>query len=410
MRRSTPLAAACAALLALAACQDAPLTPGAAGSRPEAPRTPMVPSTDVRTGWVYGPGGEPMEVTFSVEDGWAIFEGDIKLGRADQIAKTREALTRAGGPSYGVSINGSGYRWPGGSVPYVIDAAFGSYERSVIQSAMSHVAGKVGGVSFKQRTTESSYVVFAYTTGGCNSWVGRQSGSTPQTINLPLWCAQSMGSTAHEIMHALGMWHEQSRCDRDTYVTINLANVIVGEEHNFAKKCSGSTTNFAYDEGSLMHYDMYAWSKNGQPTITSRRGLGHLMGQRSGMSAQDTRTLAWMYPSAPLISPIDWQNYEPILYWKNTGAATYDVYLVTIESWQHVYNGSGTDTWKSHLGSTSGTTFTDWYNTSTGNYYCDTTQDYMYEQRTQEYHYEVVASFGYNVIRSHRVPAAVGRC
>ena len=219
-----------------------------------------------------------------------------------------------------------------------------------------------------------------------------------------------MGIVAHEVLHSLGVWHEQSRCDRDSYVTVNLANVTPGYEHNFDKKCIGSSTVFAYDEGSVMHYDRFAFSRNGQPTLVSKRGLDHLMGQRSGLGSQDIRTVAWMYPSTPSIYPIDWQNYEPILFWRNTRAGTYDVYLVTVESWQHVYNGSGSDTWKTSLGTTSDTTFTDWDNTSTGNYWCNTTQDPMYEQRVQDYYYEVVANFGYNVTRSHRTRAAVGRC
>ena len=49
-----------------------------------------------------------------------------------------------------------------------------------------------------------------------------------QEINYPDWCLDSYGSTMHEMYHCLGFFHEQSRTDRDDYVTIMWDNIQAG--------------------------------------------------------------------------------------------------------------------------------------------------------------------------------------
>ncbi|MBC7778754.1 MAG: hypothetical protein H7125_01500, partial [Proteobacteria bacterium] len=197
-------------------------------------------SDDVRQGYVRGiEKFDVKPVTYNQIGDMAIFEGDIALGTDDEMRAVAEAvagetadavraLANTASPGgeviHGIGIPGLRFRWPNGLVPYTVVQPL----RNAVNQAIEHfrvntrirfverTAGNAGQfpnwVSFEQRD-------------GCWSQVGMRGGM--QVISLGAGC-ESLGVVVHEICHALGLWHEQSREDRDGNVRIVWANIQAG--------------------------------------------------------------------------------------------------------------------------------------------------------------------------------------
>ena len=197
------------------------------------------------------------------EDLVILFEGDIEIPLATlrkyyEINETIEKelmLMRIGSNEYHMSkraaTSDEDKLWTSKVVPYVISSAFTSTERAMIMDAMD-TWSEATCISFVQRESESDYIHFVQG-DRCSSYIGRIGGQ--QYIWLHDSCS-SHRTVLHEIGHALGLWHEQSRPDRDSYVTYHEENVIVRRRHNFMKKKDKQVDyqGTEYDYGSVMHY------------------------------------------------------------------------------------------------------------------------------------------------------------
>ncbi len=108
------------------------------------------------------------------------------------------------------------------------------------------------------------------------------------------------------------MWHEQSREDRDSFVTIVWANIDPTLQFNFSQHITDGDDLGAYDFGSIMHYPHDAFSINGKDTIIPKQSLpsGAVMGQRTALSAGDMAGVHTLYPGLTTIKEV---GKDPII-------------------------------------------------------------------------------------------------
>ncbi|XP_023287566.1 zinc metalloproteinase nas-13-like [Orussus abietinus] len=187
-------------------------------------------------------------------------------------------------------------RWPGGIVYYKINSKFTAQERQAILAAMADYH-MYTCIQFKPYTgAEPDFVRIKKGRSGCWSSVGRKTGG--QTLNLQTpACIRKKGTIIHELMHTLGFLHEQSRFDRDNYITVNKSNILKKRLHNFNAATNQTTQDFgvSYDYDSVMHYSRTAFSKNGLATLVPKPNPNIQIGQRIGFSPKDISKINKMY-------------------------------------------------------------------------------------------------------------------
>uniref|UniRef100_A0A8C5HBT0 Metalloendopeptidase n=1 Tax=Gouania willdenowi TaxID=441366 RepID=A0A8C5HBT0_GOUWI len=188
--------------------------------------------------------------------------------------------------------------WPDGIIPYMISGNFSGSQRAIFRQAMRHWE-KHTCVTFTERTTEESYIVFTYRPCGCCSYVGRRGGG-PQAISIGKNC-DKFGIVVHELGHVIGFWHEHTRPDRDEHVSIIRDNIQSGQEYNFLKMESGEVNSLGevYDFGSIMHYARNTFSRSVfLDTILPRYevdGVRPSIGQRTKLSRGDITQACKLY-------------------------------------------------------------------------------------------------------------------
>ncbi|XP_028970599.2 meprin A subunit alpha-like [Esox lucius] len=202
------------------------------------------------------------------------------------------------------------FRWKF-PIPYILADSLDLNAKGVIFQAFEMYRLK-SCVDFKPYEGEKSYIKFEKL-DGCWSMVGDL--QTGQQLSLGPSCDYK-GTIMHELLHALGFYHEQSRTDRDDYVNIWWDQVLPGFDHSFYKYADDFITdqNTPYDYESILHYGPYSFNKDPRyPTITAKDPeMTKLLGQYNDFSSLDLLRLNRMYNCSSSLTLLDQCAFEAV--------------------------------------------------------------------------------------------------
>uniref|UniRef100_A0AB38Z1Q3 Peptidase M12A domain-containing protein n=1 Tax=Maritaca reovirus TaxID=3078410 RepID=A0AB38Z1Q3_9REOV len=176
-------------------------------------------------------------------------------------------------------------------------------EQKTIRQGMNEFTAKTC-VRFVARTTEALYITINNTATGCWSYLGRSLTNKANQVNLQSPGCVDVGVVAHELMHAIGFYHEFSRPDRDSYVSIDRTALVPESqtdsfyEANFGKMNESKVVLYGrpYDYGSVMHYSKYAFGANrSRPVMNNLQPWTGDFGNPFGLSESDAIDINYMY-------------------------------------------------------------------------------------------------------------------
>jgi hypothetical protein len=184
--------------------------------------------------------------------------------------------------------------WPNGVVYYTIEDVG---NQATILQAMTTISSSTP-VTFVERSWGDHVKFTCCPQGGSagDSQIGKMGGEQL----LRLQPNASSQTVIHEICHALGLYHEQCRADRDDYIIVNYSNINGNFTHNYDKvPVWFATYSGSFDYYSIMMYPDYAPSAgypgNSNPQLEVKPGISAVILPSSGLTSGDIQGIIHLY-------------------------------------------------------------------------------------------------------------------
>ncbi|XP_034488494.1 zinc metalloproteinase nas-9 [Drosophila innubila] len=224
------------------------------------------------------------------------FYNEIDIEDEQAEAKTRNAL------------QSKWQRWPSPTLYYRISSDYSEDEKDNVRNALE-IFNDQTCLQFEEVSgtppAGRRLVHYKKSTKFCGTKVGYNPiplfGGASHDVQLTESCLSKVGIIQHETLHVLGLYHEQSRPDRDDYVVVDYDNIPRKYWSQFMAMSESTTTtyNVPYDFESVMHYPKNAFAKDpSKPTIralVSGEPMEREMGQVLAPSEGDLIKVRKMY-------------------------------------------------------------------------------------------------------------------
>ncbi len=238
-----------------------------------------------------------------------VFQGDMVYPRKLVEMESKKSATTASVPSSSTARWTPWNLWSSGLVywsydPLTVDDCAAATFRTAASYIEKYTCVRFSEQSYGKSVASSNYVKLTSDSDTCWAYVGMSAASQ---INLGGTGCQIPGIALHEIGHAIGLVHEHSRMDRDSYVTVDWGEVKDAAVQNFYKIQTGGyyDTNAvatAYDYSSVMHYGACEFSTDTsrssgcqETLVPSDKSATSLMGQRDHLSSSDIALINSLY-------------------------------------------------------------------------------------------------------------------
>ncbi|KAL5018523.1 hypothetical protein ScPMuIL_004245 [Solemya velum] len=195
--------------------------------------------------------------------------------------------------------------WKWKLIFFLIHGSFSDDIQTRIRAAMNEIASTTlthnrPCIRFIERNGpnefEQNYIYFQPSVGNksCSSDVGMQGGQQDIFVDDTCWTKPQL---MYHTLHALGLWDEHIRPDRDNFVTVHWDNIAEVNRNKFTKLTyeSASLLGIPYDYTSLMHIGPYKYANDTNRPTLSVATPGMVIGQSIAMSANDVKKVQLHY-------------------------------------------------------------------------------------------------------------------